>query len=124
MEAALHERSKRHSGFAWVERYVVSLAFAGLVACGSATANEAAKASGDVAASTTPAATAESGGEPSHEGRDVAQIHRAKCGVCHTRVEPGQRTRAELEAAFPRHRKRVRLSEDEWGRMIDYLAAK
>jgi hypothetical protein len=54
---------------------------------------------------------------------EIARIHRAKCGSCHVRVEPGERTRAELEEAFTRHRKRARLSEEQWAQMVDYLAA-
>jgi hypothetical protein len=54
---------------------------------------------------------------------EIARIHRAKCGSCHVRVEPGERTRAELEAAFPRHHKRVHLTEEQWNEMVDYLAA-
>ena len=55
--------------------------------------------------------------------RDVTQIHRARCGSCHVRVEPGTRTRAQLEDAFTRHRKRLHLTEEEWSKMIDYLAS-
>lgn len=56
--------------------------------------------------------------------RDVKQVHRSKCGSCHVRVEPKTRTRAQLEKAFERHRdKRVRLTDEEWRRMIDYLAS-
>ena len=62
-------------------------------------------------------------GEPSSPPGPIARIHKAKCGACHVRVEPGERTRAKLEAAFPRHRKRVRLTEEQWGEMVDYLAA-
>ncbi len=54
----------------------------------------------------------------------IAHVHRARCGSCHLRVEPGERTRAQLEAAFVRHRRRVHLSEDDWARMVDYLAAR
>lgn len=54
---------------------------------------------------------------------DVARIHRTKCGACHLRVEPGARTRAQLEAAFPRHHMRVKMSDDDWAKMVDYLAA-
>ena len=53
---------------------------------------------------------------------EIARIHRAKCGACHVRVEPGERTRAQLEAALPRHRTRVRLREEQWEEMRDYLA--
>ncbi len=63
------------------------------------------------------------GGPATEPKSETARIHRSKCGSCHTRVEPGQRTREQLEAAFPRHRKRVRLTEEQWGEMVDYLAA-
>jgi hypothetical protein len=53
----------------------------------------------------------------------IARIHRAHCGECHTRVDPGARTRAQLQAAFPRHHKRVHLSDAEWAELLDYLAA-
>jgi hypothetical protein len=52
----------------------------------------------------------------------VAEVHKAKCGNCHVRVEPGTHTHLELETVFARHRKRVHLTEDEWTQMIDYLA--
>jgi len=54
----------------------------------------------------------------------VAHVHRARCGACHARVEPGQRTRAQLEEAFGRHHARVHLTEEQWGQMVEYLAAK
>jgi hypothetical protein len=54
--------------------------------------------------------------------RHVADVHRAKCGSCHVRVEPGTRTQAELETALARHRKRVHLTEEEWTQMIEYLS--
>ena len=52
----------------------------------------------------------------------VARIRTSKCGVCHAPPQPGSRTRAHLEDAFTRHRTRVRLSNDQWAAMIDYLA--
>ena len=52
----------------------------------------------------------------------VAEVHRAKCGNCHVRVEPQTRSRAMLEDALTRHRKRVHLSDDEWTELIEYLA--
>ncbi len=54
----------------------------------------------------------------------VASVHRSRCGSCHTRVEPGARTRDQLEVALARHRTRVHLSEDDWNLMVDYLADK
>jgi hypothetical protein len=55
--------------------------------------------------------------------RQIAEVHKARCGNCHVRVEPGTRTRAQLEAAFVRHRARVHLTEAEWAMMVDYLKA-
>jgi hypothetical protein len=66
------------------------------------------------------------GGTPSADAPDappIARIHRAQCGKCHVRVEPGERTREQLEAAFPRHHRRVRLTDDEWAQMVEYLAS-
>jgi hypothetical protein len=54
--------------------------------------------------------------------REVAEIHHAKCGACHTRVEPGMRTRQKLEKALVKHRSRVTLSEANWALLIDYLS--
>ncbi len=53
---------------------------------------------------------------------EVAEIHHAHCGSCHTRVEPGERTRAQLEKALARHRTRVRMTESQWALLVDYLS--
>ena len=53
---------------------------------------------------------------------DVAEMHRARCGKCHVRVEPGARTRDAFAAALVRHRNRVHLTEAQWGALLDYLA--
>jgi hypothetical protein len=52
----------------------------------------------------------------------VAEIHRAHCGSCHTRVEPGQRTRAHLESALAKHHQRVNMDDAQWPQLIDYLS--
>jgi hypothetical protein len=52
----------------------------------------------------------------------VAEVHKAKCGNCHVRVEPRTRTREELGEALLRHKKRVHLTDEEWSAMIEYLA--
>jgi len=54
--------------------------------------------------------------------RDIGELHRARCGACHVRVEPGTRTRDALTAALARHRTRVRLTAAEWDALVDYLA--
>ena len=53
----------------------------------------------------------------------IAEVHRARCGACHVRVEPGTRTREQLETAFSRHKKRARLSDEQWAALVEYLAA-
>ncbi len=55
--------------------------------------------------------------------RDVRAIHKSRCGNCHVRVEPGTRTKAQLEAAFTRHHTRVKMNDSEWAMMVDYLAS-
>jgi hypothetical protein len=60
-------------------------------------------------------------GEASDSAR-VARLHRSKCGKCHTLVQPGTRTRAQLDEALPRHRSRVHMTDSDWEKMIDYLA--
>jgi hypothetical protein len=52
----------------------------------------------------------------------IAAVHRARCGQCHVRVEPGTRTRDALVTALARHRNRVHLAEEQWAALIDYLA--
>jgi len=53
---------------------------------------------------------------------EVAQIHHGQCGSCHTRVEPGKRTRTKLESALAKHHKRVKLTDGQWPLLIDYLS--
>lgn len=52
----------------------------------------------------------------------IASIHQAKCGSCHLIVDPGTRSRATLESALARHHSRVRLDEEDWATLVDYLA--
>lgn len=58
----------------------------------------------------------------SPESPAIAQVWVSRCGGCHTRVEPGTRSRDHLEDAFKRHQRRVRLSGGEWTQLVDYLA--
>ena len=52
----------------------------------------------------------------------IAELHHATCGNCHTRVEPGQRTRVQFEAAMSRHHNRVKLDDAQWVLLVDYLS--
>ena len=65
-----------------------------------------------------PAPIASSSENPS----GAASVWKSKCGACHVPVEPGSRQRSELETALQRHRKRVRLSEDQWSGLVDFLS--
>lgn len=56
------------------------------------------------------------------ESPPIARVWVSRCGACHTRVEPGSRTRDHLEDAFKRHQRRVHLTGDEWTQLVDYLA--
>lgn len=74
----------------------------------------------------SPSGATKAASDPSPEAAEHAHIvavHKAKCGACHTRVEPGTRSRQDLEAALKRHRSRAKLSEREWAELVDYLAA-
>ncbi len=66
------------------------------------------------------------GGESAREGvgsePPIAKLWRARCGACHVRVEPRSRSRAVIDAALSRHRKRVRLTEEQWAQLADFLA--
>ncbi len=53
---------------------------------------------------------------------DVAEIHHASCGNCHTRVEPGARTRDKLERALAKHHNRVKMTDTQWSELVDYLS--
>jgi hypothetical protein len=52
----------------------------------------------------------------------IETVHRRKCGNCHTRVEPGTLPRATIEAAMARHRRRTKLTNDQWAELIEFLS--
>jgi hypothetical protein len=83
-----------------------------LVALGCAAAPSAVVTPPPASAGATPGATSE-----------IGELHRARCGACHVRVEPGARSREALTVALARHRARVHLGEAQWSALIDYLAA-
>src|SRR5260370_122687 len=49
-------------------------------------------------------------------------FHPGKCASCPMAPEPQSRTRSEVVSARMRHRNRVRLTDEEWDAMTDYLA--
>lgn len=55
--------------------------------------------------------------------QEVAAIHHSRCGGCHRRVEPGERSRSTFTSALSRHHDRVKnLSDAQWTLMVDYLS--
>ena len=53
---------------------------------------------------------------------EVAEIHHGSCGGCHVRVERGERSREYLEKSLAKHHTRVRMSDEQWALLIDYLS--
>ncbi len=68
------------------------------------------------------AAAAPRDGSTDPADRAIAAVHVSKCGACHAAPDPKTRTREYLEDALSRHKRRVRLTRDEWAEMLDYLA--
>ena len=52
----------------------------------------------------------------------IVAVWRARCGTCHARVEPGEKSNAVLKEASKRHEKRVRLTPDQWVELIAWLS--
>jgi hypothetical protein len=57
----------------------------------------------------------------SEDARPVVGTWRAKCSLCHTRVNPGERTTERFHEALLRHHGRVRLTEPEWTDLEAFL---
>lgn len=68
------------------------------------------------------AACAPSANDPRAQEPPIASVWRARCGACHARVEPGEKSHATLRAAAKRHEKRVHLSADQWEALIAWLS--
>jgi hypothetical protein len=72
----------------------------------------------------TPAAGASSAVVPPPEPPGIAAIWKKQCATCHSLVQPGTHDRESLTAALVPHRSRVKLREEQWGEMVDFLARK
>src|SRR5258708_6983895 len=59
---------------------------------------------------------------PSPPSEAIVAIHRSKCGSCHTRVEPGSIARTTAESAMMRHRRRAKLTAQQWEETGDPLS--
>jgi hypothetical protein len=75
---------------------------------------------GSCATSGAPAGPpAASGGEATH----IAGVYRSRCGACHRPVAPGSEPADKLHTEMLAHRKRTRLSEDDWRGLEAFLSA-
>jgi cytochrome c553 len=70
----------------------------------------------------TLAACAPSANDPRAAEPPIASVWRARCGACHARVEPGEKSNATLRAAAKRHEKRVHLTADQWDALVAWLS--
>jgi len=62
---------------------------------------------------TAPAGTV----DPAH----IVQVYQSHCGACHRPVAPGSEPHDRLQAELVRHRKRARLTEQEWAGLGAFL---
>jgi hypothetical protein len=60
----------------------------------------------------------------SDDPRPIVTLWRAKCSLCHTRVEPGTRTPEKFHEALSRHHVRVHLTDPEWVELEAFLTNK
>lgn len=95
----------------------LATAFA-LAACGPAISSKPAPPTASAAPASSAASAGPSGDEPA-----IAAIWRGQCARCHALPERGTRTREDLDRAFVRHRKRVRLTDEQWTELAAFLAA-
>jgi hypothetical protein len=51
-------------------------------------------------------------------------IYQSRCGACHRPVKPGTEPSDRLQAELIRHRKRARLTDQEWAGLGAFLAAR
>lgn len=56
------------------------------------------------------------------EATHIVGVYRSRCGACHRPVAPGSEPADKLHAELIAHRKRTRLSEDDWRGLEAFLA--
>ncbi len=54
----------------------------------------------------------------------IVAIYHSHCGACHRPVAPGTEPSDRLQAELVRHRKRARLTDQEWAGLGAFLAAR
>ena len=51
----------------------------------------------------------------------IVAVYQSRCGACHRPVPPGSEPQDRLQAELIRHRKRARLTEQEWAGLDAFL---
>jgi mono/diheme cytochrome c family protein len=51
----------------------------------------------------------------------IVAVYQSRCGACHRPVPPGSEPSDRLQAELKRHRKRARLTEQEWAGLDAFL---
>jgi hypothetical protein len=51
----------------------------------------------------------------------IVAVYQSHCGACHRPVPPGSEPSDRLQAELIRHRKRARLTEQEWAGLNAFL---
>jgi mono/diheme cytochrome c family protein len=59
---------------------------------------------------------------PETEADHITALYRNRCGTCHRPVTPGSEPADKLHTALLEHRKRTRLTEQEWRGIEAFLA--
>jgi len=54
----------------------------------------------------------------------IVAIYQSRCGACHRHVAPGTEPPDRLQAELQRHRKRARLTDQEWAALGAFLATR
>jgi len=54
----------------------------------------------------------------------IVAVYHSHCGSCHRPVAPGSEPSDRLQAELIRHRKRARLTDQEWAGLGAFLAAR
>ena len=54
----------------------------------------------------------------------IVAVYQSHCGACHRPVPPGSEPSDRLQAELIRHRKRARLTEQEWAGLDAFLVAR
>jgi len=54
----------------------------------------------------------------------IVAVYHSRCGACHRPVAPGTEPPDRLQAELLRHRKRARLTDQEWAGLGAFLATR